>query len=114
MFVAFVKHGTARTKFTARVATVVRRIPRGKVASYGQVAALAGAPRAARMVGYALRRLDGVPWWRVVAADGRIAVREPASMREQARRLAAEGVRVREGRVAMEEHRWTRRRAARA
>lgn len=92
--------------FTSRVHAVVRRIPRGKVLAYGDVARMAGAPRVARMVGYALRRGEGLPWWRVVAADGRIAIREVASRREQERRLRAEGVRFAEGRVRMKAHRW--------
>ena len=60
--------------FTARVLTVVRRIPVGRVASYGDVAALAGRPRAARAVGNIMRtcgRRD-VPCHRVIAAGGRL------------------------------------------
>lgn len=75
---------------------VVRRIPAGRVASYGQVAALAGAPRAARQVGYALHALAAdadVPWHRVVNAKGEISVREPAGIgRLQRTWLEAEGV----------------------
>lgn len=61
-----------------RIYAVVRRIPRGRVATYGQVAALAGLPRQARLVGYALSALpDGstVPWHRVVNAKGTISAR---------------------------------------
>lgn len=61
----------------ARILAVVRRIPRGRVATYGQVAALAGLPRHARLVGHALRTLDvesDVPWHRVVNARGRISL----------------------------------------
>ncbi|HLC44732.1 MAG: hypothetical protein A2722_00385 [Candidatus Doudnabacteria bacterium RIFCSPHIGHO2_01_FULL_50_11] len=57
--------------------TQVKRVPRGRVATYGQIAALAGAPRAARMVGWALHQLgseiDSVPWHRVVNREGRIS-----------------------------------------
>lgn len=62
----------------ARIYAVVRRIPRGRIASYGQVAALAGLPRHARLVGYALHALppDGdVPWHRVVNAKGELSLR---------------------------------------
>ena len=66
--------------FANRVFGVVQRIPRGKVATYGQVARLIGAPRAARYVGYALRAnpepgtdLDSIPCHRVVFKDGRMA-----------------------------------------
>ena len=61
-----------------RIYAAVRRIPRGRVASYGRVAALAGLPRQARLVGYALHRLTAsttVPWHRVVNAAGRISLR---------------------------------------
>lgn len=62
----------------ARIYAAVRRIPKGRVASYGQVATLAGLAGHARQVGYALHRLPSataVPWHRVVDAQGRIAKR---------------------------------------
>jgi len=75
---------------------VVSAIPRGKVATYGQVAELAGLPRRARMVGYALRELpegSGIPWHRVVNASGKISQRgRPASERDQKSLLEAEGI----------------------
>jgi methylated-DNA-protein-cysteine methyltransferase-like protein len=75
---------------------VVSAIPRGKVATYGQVAELAGLPRRARMVGYALRELpkgSGVPWHRVVNASGRVSLRgAPGSERIQKELLEEEGV----------------------
>ncbi len=80
---------------------VVRRIPRGRVATYGQIARLAGRPGAARQVGYALSALHEparpVPWHRVVNAQGRISGRSPDHPerdpeREQRARLEAEGV----------------------
>lgn len=83
--------------FEDRVAAVLSSLRKGEVLSYGEVAAEAGAPGAARAVGSLLRRgLDGVPWWRVVRADGSITCPNGA---EQARRLAAEGVELRNGRV---------------
>ena len=62
------------TAFAARVLTVVRRIPAGRVATYGDVAAAAGRPRAARAVGTIMRtsHTPGVPYHRVVAAGGRL------------------------------------------
>ena len=94
-----------------RIYEVVRRIPRGRVASYGQVARLAGMPRHARLVGYALHNLPAetrLPWHRVVAADGRIAKRAlPEEGRWQRELLAAEGVTLDDdGRVPMERHGW--------
>lgn len=72
----------------------VKRIPKGRIASYGGVAALAGHPRTARFVGHALRLGRGLPWWRVVGADGTIRIQNPQIRREQVALLAAEGVRV--------------------
>jgi len=83
---------------------VVCAIPRGQVSTYGAVARAAGLPGRARQAGFALRvapRHLHLPWHRVVAAGGRITF--PANShahREQARRLRAEGVAVRNGRVA--------------
>jgi len=75
---------------------VVRRIPRGQVATYGQVAALAGHPRGSRQVAWALRQFDaGLPWHRVVAANARISPNmPPESSRKQRRLLKAEGLRI--------------------
>jgi methylated-DNA-protein-cysteine methyltransferase related protein len=66
------------TDFTERVYRLVRRVPQGRVISYGGVAAMLGSPRAARGVGHALHALpDGsdVPWWRVVNRNGEISIR---------------------------------------
>jgi len=84
--------------FESAVADTVRAIPRGQVASYGEVALDAGFPGAARAVGNVLRRANGLPWWRVVTATGRLA---PGHEAEQAERLRAEGVRVNRGRASM-------------
>jgi methylated-DNA-protein-cysteine methyltransferase related protein len=84
------------TNFERRVATVVRRIPRGRVASYSMVADRVRRPGAARAVGSALARGLTVPAHRVVTADGRLVRRWP----DQSRLLRDEGVPVRDGRVA--------------
>lgn len=93
-----------------RIYAAIRDIPEGAVASYGQIAALAGLPRGARQVGRALRELpDGheVPWHRVLRASGGIAFAAGSSgRRRQVERLAAEGVEVRRGRVDMRRFRW--------
>ena len=82
--------------FSDRVYEVVRRNPRVKVVSYGDVAALLGSPRAARGVGWALNALDGdsdVPWWRVINQRGAISIRHPdVSPRIQRALLEDEGV----------------------
>ena len=96
------------TGFFERVYAVVRRIPRGRVATYGQVAALVGVTRGARAVGWALggigRRVAGVPWHRVVGARGRISLDGRPSGLVQRRRLRAEGVRFVNGRVDTKRH----------
>lgn len=66
--------------------------------TYGEVAAEAGFPGAARGVGSVLRGSDDLPWWRVVAANGRLV---PGLVDEHARRLGAEGWQVRDGRVVV-------------
>jgi methylated-DNA-protein-cysteine methyltransferase-like protein len=66
------------TDFTRSVYRMVRRVPRGRVVSYGGVAALLGRPRAARGVGHALHALpddSDVPWWRVINRNGEISIR---------------------------------------
>lgn len=91
---------------------VVRRIPRGRVATYGQVAALAGLPGRARQVGYALAALpDGsdVPWHRVVNARGEVSRRSGSAAYEQIQRvlLEAEGVTFdATGRIDLERFGW--------
>jgi methylated-DNA-protein-cysteine methyltransferase-like protein len=94
--------------FFARVYAAVRAIPRGRVATYGQVAALLGVPRGARAVGWALRALpagNSVPWHRVVGAGGRISIRAGAGPELQRRRLRAEGVAFRsEWVIALKDH----------
>jgi methylated-DNA-protein-cysteine methyltransferase related protein len=81
----------------------VRRIPRGQFASYGEIARRAGLPRRARLVGYALRQAPPglrLPWFRVTAANGRIAFPKGSKNHaEQLRRLRAEGVQIRGGRA---------------
>ena len=81
------------TDFAERVRDVVRALPEGDVVTYGEVAALAGKPGAARGVGAVLAGSgdEGLPWWRVVYSSGRLA---PGKESVQARRLRAEGVAV--------------------
>ena len=82
----------------------IRSIPKGKVATYGQVAAAAGYPLYHRSVAQLLRRThDGLPWQRVVGAGGAIKLKYEAGM-EQRTRLGMEGVRFRGKRVDMAEH----------
>jgi methylated-DNA-protein-cysteine methyltransferase related protein len=99
-----------------RIYRVVRRIPKGRVATYGQVAEAAGLPGHARQVGYAMAALpDGttVPWHRVVNAKGEISLRGGAAGSDlpQRFRLEAEGVELDErGRISLKRFGWRNRR----
>lgn len=96
-------------RFFERVYEAVRAIEAGRVATYGQVAALVGVPRGARAVGWALGALSAarersVPWHRVVGAGGRISLRGGIGPELQRRRLRKEGVRFVAGRVDLARH----------
>lgn len=95
-----------------RIYIVVSAIPEGRVATYGQVARLAGMPGQARLVGYALSSLHDrvpVPWHRVVNAEGRISPRSGGSQADavQRLRLESEGVNFDErGRIPLDRFQW--------
>ena len=95
---------------TRAIVNVIASIPAGRVTSYGQIAARAGQPRRARLVGRILREAPdhlNLPWHRVVRADGEIAF--PASsgaFEKQVELLAAEGVSVVAGRVNLDRYGW--------
>jgi methylated-DNA-protein-cysteine methyltransferase-like protein len=82
--------------FSQAAIKVLEALEPGEVVSYGEVAEQAGFPGAARAVGNVLKHVEGLPWWRVVAANGRLV---PGGEVRQARLLRAEGVEVRNGRV---------------
>jgi methylated-DNA-protein-cysteine methyltransferase-like protein len=97
---------SARADENARIQAiweVVCAIPRGQVTTYGAVARAAGLAGRARLTGYALRVAPGnmnIPWHRVIGAGGRIVFAATSlHYREQAKRLRAEGVAVKQGRV---------------
>ncbi len=81
----------------------IRTIPKGKVATYGDVAKAAGFPGAARQVVWALHKSRGLPWHRVLGAGGKIRLPGEAGI-EQRLRLETEGVAFRGGKVWMEKH----------
>ena len=97
--------------FYEAVWRLVRRVPRGKVVSYGQVATLLGSPRAARAVGYAMFNVqdDDVPWQRVVNSRGEISIGGALHRPELQRALLeAEGVAFAAGGVIdLARHGWT-------
>lgn len=101
------------TSFFEQVYLVVRQIPRGKVASYGQIAAMLGHPRAARTVGWALASLpssaeEDIPWQRVINAEGRVSIRHMRhAAEEQQALLEAEGIQFDEhGKVDWKRFGW--------
>lgn len=87
----------------AKIHAVVRRIPRGRVMAYGDVAKAAGFPGASRQVVWALRAGQGLPWHRVLGAGGRIRLPGESGF-EQRLRLQSEDVTFRSDRVDMALH----------
>jgi methylated-DNA-protein-cysteine methyltransferase-like protein len=85
-----------------RVEATIRRIPKGKVSTYGAVARAAGFPGSARQVAQVLRRGFDLPWQRVLGAGGEIKLRGDSAL-EQRLRLEAEGIRFRGRRVDMKQ-----------
>lgn len=101
---------SAAQKRNERICQTICDVPQGCVASYGQIAEIAGIPRGARQVGYALRQLPAgheVPWHRIITSSGRIAFDKGSKpYKEQVKRLKMDGVAVLGGRVDMKKHRW--------
>lgn len=104
----------ARSRTHEAIYAAVRRIPRGKVATYGDVAHLAGMPNQPRLVGYALHATPSgmdLPWHRVVNAQGRISTGRGVAGGElpQRFRLEAEGIVFDQtGRLSLDRYRWKR------
>jgi methylated-DNA-protein-cysteine methyltransferase related protein len=104
-------HRPARVGFFDSVYALVRRVPRGKVATYGQIARMLGAPRSARVVGWAMHGNPygvRVPWQRVVQRGGSLSPSVcPADPGRQRRLLEREGVTfLLSGRIDMARHQW--------
>ena len=95
--------------FQQRIWHIVAAIPQGKVATYGDIARLAGSPRAARQVGGVLRRLPQgtqLPWHRVINRHGAISLQGDDLLRQRDA-LATEGIEISDdGRIALEQYRW--------
>ncbi len=89
---------------------IIQKIPRGRVATYGQIARLAGLPRHSRQVGYALAACSGneIPWHRVINAQGEISLRAlPHYADRQYLRLRKEGVKFnKEGHISLSKFQW--------
>lgn len=96
--------------FTAQVIQIIQSIPAGKVMTYGQIAGVAGQPRAARQVVRVLHSMSEahhLPWHRVVNRLGEIALADPDGRMSQELALEAEGVETSGGRVDLEVYRYT-------
>lgn len=97
--------------FQQRVIALIKKIPKGKVATYGLIAAMAGNPRSARQVVRALHSLSakqGLPWHRVVNARGQISLPAGSGLEEQTALLKAEGVGFdRGGRIDLGRYLWS-------
>jgi len=101
----------AQSSAYKRIYATVKRVPKGRVATYGQIAAVAGLDGHARQVGYALHALpedSGVPWHRVISTRGEVSARgEPGWEHIQRALLEGEGVRFdASGRVSLTRFQW--------
>jgi methylated-DNA-protein-cysteine methyltransferase-like protein len=101
-------------KLEQKIIAAIRRIPRGRVSTYGSIAALTGAPRHARLVGTVLRQAPAslkLPWHRVINAQGRSSFPNGSdAYRSQLKRLQREGVQINAGRVNLKHYGWPERR----
>lgn len=100
---------TEQDTFQQRIWQIVAAIPYGRVTTYGEIARLAGSPRAARQVGGVLRRLpkgSKLPWYRVINRMGEISLTGD-NLDRQRQALLAEGIEVSaEGKISLSRYRW--------
>ena len=105
------KSTSATQELAQMIVAVVAQIPYGKVASYGQIAAMAGLPRHARLVGRVLSQMDDsseIPWHRVINAQGRISLNrlDDHGYNDQQAKLLSEGVVFKHGKVSFKQFGW--------
>ena len=96
-------------EFTALVVEIIKSIPKGKVATYGQVAKLAGSPRGARQVVRILHtqtKKHGLPWHRMINSKGQIAIKDAYGAEEQKSRLLAEDIEVEGNKIDLKLYLW--------
>lgn len=91
------------TPMAAAIAAVIRKVPRGRVSTYGAIATAAGYPRCSRHISKVLNQVAGLPWQRILDSGGRISLRGEYAM-EQHFLLEAEGVRFKGRRVDLREY----------
>lgn len=98
------------SEFSTRAIQIIKGIPEGTVATYGQIAALAGSPRAARQVAWLLHSASDkydLPWHRVINAQGRISLRANQGHKRQKRRLKSENIKINQkGQVNLSRYQW--------
>lgn len=98
------------TPFTEKVIEIIKSIPAGRVMTYGQIAGVAGSPRAARQVVrilHSMSKKHSLPWHRVINAKGQIALQDDESFNEQRLNLEMEGVQVGlHGRINLTLYQW--------
>ena len=95
--------------YEQQIIAIVKLIPSGRVATYGQVADLAGLPRRARLVGTVLKNATHkcLPWHRVIRACGTIAFGDGSPQAsEQRQRLLSEGIKINGSKIAIKNHQW--------
>ena len=99
---------TTMTLLATAIAATIRKVPRGRVSTYGAIAKAAGYPRCSRHVSRVLNQVRGLPWQRILGSGGRISIRGELAM-EQRFLLEAEGVRFKGRRVDLKqfEHRFS-------
>jgi methylated-DNA-protein-cysteine methyltransferase-like protein len=94
--------GAAKKPLVVAICQAIRRVPRGRVSTYGAIADAAGYPRCSRHVGRVLKEVSGLPWQRILGSGGRVSLKGEAAM-EQRFLLEAEGVRFKGRRVDLKE-----------
>lgn len=102
---------SASDELAQLILSTVMLIPYGKVASYGQIAALAGLPKHARLVGRVLSQMESestVPWHRVINSQGKISLSrlDDSGYNEQQARLLSEGVTINKGKISFKQFGW--------
>ena len=103
--------GRSSDELARQILQVIALIPYGKVASYGQIARMAGLPKHARLVGYLLKHLEAeadIPWHRVINSQGKISLSKLNESGENVQRLklVAEGVMVIGDKINLKQYQW--------
>ncbi|MFQ6089646.1 MAG: MGMT family protein [Candidatus Methanofastidiosia archaeon] len=92
--------------FYERVWRIVKKIPRGKVTAYGDIARILGSPNSARTVGYAMRASKNIPWYRVVNSKGMISTKDKEIVELQKELLKIEGIVFENGKIDLKKYKW--------